>query len=197
MTGKSALRQAIRRQRAALDPLTAAAETAVSVALAWEILHRFATDHLASYVAIGSELALSSLHERWWALGRPVWLPRVVDGSTLTWHPVRSEAELMPGSFGIQEPDPARVPARALPIGTLILVPGVGFTATGDRLGQGKGYYDRVLAGPDLGPAIGVCYSCQLVPELPVEVHDRRLAGVIAGGRWLPSGVIPNDAIER
>ena len=135
MSNKTALRQVLRRQRATLDPLTAAAETAVTVALAWEIIHRLAVDHLASSVASGSELTLTTLHDRWWALGRPLWLPRVVDDTTLTWHPVRSEAELSPGSFGILEPNPAWIPARPLPAGTLILVPGVGFTVAGDRLG--------------------------------------------------------------
>lgn len=60
------------------------------------------------------------------------------------------------------------IPAANL---TAVLVPGRGFTTAGDRIGRGKGIYDRLLQNT---PArkIGVCFSCQLVEELPVSEHD-------------------------
>lgn len=55
----------------------------------------------------------------------------------------------------------------------VVVVPGLAFTAGGARLGQGGGWYDRVVATlrPDC-LSIGACFSEQLVTELPVEAHD-------------------------
>ncbi|HEY5663063.1 MAG TPA: 5-formyltetrahydrofolate cyclo-ligase [Ilumatobacter sp.] len=56
----------------------------------------------------------------------------------------------------------------------VVIVPGLAFTRRGDRLGQGGGWYDRVLAGVrDDCVTIGVAFAPQLVDELPVEPHDR------------------------
>jgi 5-formyltetrahydrofolate cyclo-ligase len=54
-----------------------------------------------------------------------------------------------------------------------VIVPGLAFTAAGDRLGQGGGWYDRFLSQlrPDC-VSIGVCFAEQLVDGLPVEPHD-------------------------
>ena len=62
----------------------------------------------------------------------------------------------------------------------VVLVPGLAFTASGERLGQGGGWYDRFLVGirPDC-TTIGVCFSEQLVADLPVEAHDIRLDVVV------------------
>lgn len=62
----------------------------------------------------------------------------------------------------------------------VVLVPGLAFTASGERLGQGGGWYDRFLLGvrPDC-TTIGVCFREQLVAELPVEPHDIRLDVVV------------------
>ena len=60
------------------------------------------------------------------------------------------------------------------------IVPGLGFTAAGERLGQGGGWYDRVLASlrPD-AVIVGVCFDEQVVDELPVEAHDVRCHVVV------------------
>lgn len=60
------------------------------------------------------------------------------------------------------------------------IVPGLGFTADGRRLGQGGGHYDRFL--PRLRPGcvtVGVCFAEQLIPDLPVEPHDARVDVVV------------------
>ena len=65
----------------------------------------------------------------------------------------------------------------------VLIVPLLGFTARGDRLGQGGGHYDRWLADhPDV-PAIGLAWDCQLAEALPVEAHDRRLVAVVTPTR--------------
>lgn len=62
----------------------------------------------------------------------------------------------------------------------VVIVPGTAFTAGGDRLGQGGGWYDRFLATvrPDC-VTIGVAFAPQVVEDLPVEPHDVRLDQVV------------------
>jgi 5-formyltetrahydrofolate cyclo-ligase len=55
----------------------------------------------------------------------------------------------------------------------LVMVPGTAFDPRGGRMGQGKGYYDRLLANarPD-APLVALAFECQVFPEIPVAPHD-------------------------
>ena len=63
----------------------------------------------------------------------------------------------------------------------VVVVPGLAFTETGERVGQGGGWYDRFLAGtrPDC-TTVGVCFAPQLLSSVPTEPHDVVLDVVIA-----------------
>jgi 5-formyltetrahydrofolate cyclo-ligase len=65
----------------------------------------------------------------------------------------------------------------------VVFCPLVGFTAQGERLGQGGGHYDRFLAEHPPRLAIGLAWDCQLVDSLPTEPHDRPLDAVITPTR--------------
>lgn len=78
-------------------------------------------------------------------------------------------------AYGLIEPEggpPAPPP-------DLILVPGLAFTRDGRRLGRGGGFYDRWLATQSGIPTLGICFSCQLVDALPIEMHDVRLDAIL------------------
>ena len=85
------------------------------------------------------------------------------------------------GTYNILEPDES-MPATPNPTqNTLILVPGRAFTKEGDRLGRGKGYYDRFLwdglsrcARNDVVLA-GVCFDFQIKKSLPISRDDVRM----------------------
>ncbi len=112
-----------------------------------------------------------------WMLGsgKSFAYPRVVEGR-LDLFRVTSLHELAPGAFGVREPE-ARIENAIDPaMLDLILVPGVAFTRSGERLGRGGGFYDRLLASlPAHVCKIGVCFDAQVQPELPVETHDQRV----------------------
>lgn len=182
-THKQTLRRQLRAARRALPVAQRGDETAATVAAIWPLVQDGVTA-LASYLASGDELDLDALHRRWWSLGHRLWLPRVSGPGTLTWHAMSGPEATVIGSYGIREPDPARVPAATLPAEATVLVPGVGFTRDGHRLGQGQGFYDRVLAD-HRGHTIGIAFRCQVVETLPSEPHDRRVALVAASGELL------------
>lgn len=75
-------------------------------------------------------------------------------------------------------PEDERMPGPAAY--DLVIVPGVAFTERGDRLGRGGGWYDRLL--PQLRDdcaTVGVAFDIQVLPELPVEPHDRQVRVVV------------------
>ena len=64
----------------------------------------------------------------------------------------------------------------------IIIVPGLAFDQTGNRLGRGGGFYDAYLRNFD-GPKVGICKQLQLVDELPVEDHDVKVDFVVTDQR--------------
>lgn len=91
--------------------------------------------------------------------------------------------DLAPSRFGLREPrgaireDPAR---QVLPEDLqLMIVPGVAFDPHGNRLGFGKGYFDRLLRHASEATKIGLAYEVQILPAVPVLDHDVRMDYVI------------------
>lgn len=117
--------------------------------------------------------------------GHPIALPRV----TTLKQPMRfhahtdpyEESDLEDGPMGLRQPSgdlPEVVP-------DVLFMPLVGFTARGERLGQGGGFYDRWLAAHPATIAIGMAWDAQEVAELPLEDHDMPLAGIVTQTRIL------------
>ncbi len=101
--------------------------------------------------------------------------PRV-NGARIDLFTVASPHELAPGAFGVREPVADLARAAAPGDIDLILVPGAAFTRTGERLGRGGGFYDRLLAGLTARTVkVGTAFAVQLLEELPVEPHDQRV----------------------
>ena len=96
------------------------------------------------------------------------------------WRDPFDEADLHPGPHGVRQPADDAPPAAP----DVVFVPLVGFTASGDRLGQGGGHYDRWLEAHPRIPAIGLAWDCQLVESLPTEPHDARLRAVVTPTRF-------------
>jgi len=92
-------------------------------------------------------------------------------------------------SYSIPEPPPKMPNIPAVPGSIdLMIVPGLAFDASGNRLGQGKGYYDRFIekmsvARPPILIAVGL--DCQMVDSIPVQAFDQAVDKVL-----LPSQAI-------
>ena len=99
------------------------------------------------------------------------------------WHLSKLD-ELLPGTWGILEPPQYRWQESEKTIAPealdLVLVPGVAFDRNGARLGNGQGYYDRLLDQVRADTVlIGVGFQCQIVDAVPMADHDIYLDFVI------------------
>lgn len=101
----------------------------------------------------------------------------IVETNTLQLFRLEAMSELVEGAYKILEP---REELRASPgkrvtpdMLDLVLVPGLAFDRGGGRMGQGKGYYDRLLGGVRAdAKLVALAYACQLVDTVPVDSHD-------------------------
>jgi len=115
--------------------------------------------------------------------GHPVALPWFAQqGAPMQfrlWQVLQGDDALEVGPYGALQP-PGDAPEVAPAV---VFVPLVGFTAQGQRLGQGGGHYDRWLAAhPDV-VALGLGWDAQLVETLPVEPHDQPLRAIVTPTR--------------
>jgi 5-formyltetrahydrofolate cyclo-ligase len=85
------------------------------------------------------------------------------------------------GKFGVLEPM-ANCPEIAFSKFDLVLVPGMAFDVSGNRLGRGKGFYDRILAEAS-GIKCGVAYDFQLLATIPTEAHDAKVNFIFTPSR--------------
>lgn len=109
---------------------------------------------------------------------RRVYLPRVIGPGEMSFVRVAADwsSHLERGEHGVLQPrrDYGELLGEIDEGRLLVLVPGVAFDPRGARLGRGGGYYDRFLERINHTNAltVGVCWSVQLVPEVPVDPHD-------------------------
>jgi 5-formyltetrahydrofolate cyclo-ligase len=130
------------------------------------------------YVDAGSEVRTRHVLPEALTVGKRIVVPYcIVETNQLDLFLLEDMAELAEGAHKILEP---RDDLRALPGKRvapeeldLVMVPGVAFDPRGGRMGQGKGYYDRLLARvrPD-APLAALAFDCQVFPEIPVAAHD-------------------------
>ncbi len=124
------------------------------------------------FIPFGDEVDITPAIRRAFALGKKVITQRVPDrGNELEHYFIDSLHGLIPGPYGIPEPDPQRCPPASAQDAELIIVPGLFFDRRGNRLGYGKGYYDRFLARTDAAK-LAVAFAAQLIDEVPVSNHD-------------------------
>jgi 5-formyltetrahydrofolate cyclo-ligase len=144
------------------------------------------SDWVFAYIAMAAEVETQPIIVQAYRERKQVAIPRM-EGQVLAFYRYEGRTrELLPNQFGIYEPDPLWLlvdPPRLQGQRLLVLVPGLGFDRERRRLGRGKGYYDRLLAGVRRAgvavAAVGLAFSEQLVEQIPVSDHDQPLDGVI------------------
>lgn len=160
-----------------------------------ESIHRPAPNVIAAFWPLTDEPNLIPLLEQLSLAGFTVVLPRM--GSPvepLQFYPWQVNATLVAGPFGVLEPE---ISTPLLP--DVVLVPTLGFTPEGDRLGHGKGFYDRTLAHfKTIGhtpTTIGVAWATgdihAIEPNYRPQPHDQRLDAILTPEAWYPGTPTP------
>jgi 5-formyltetrahydrofolate cyclo-ligase len=135
------------------------------------------------YSAFMNEVQTEQVARRCLDDGKRLAYPRVA-GMGLQFVEVSGPEEMVPGAFGIPEPTGKHLLTHTEL--DLMIVPGVAFDTVGHRLGYGRGYYDRAMAGcPERLQRVGFAYEFQLVDHLPAAEHDVRLTQLVTEQRML------------
>lgn len=143
---------------------------------------------LALYAPLQNEIDTAVLFAAARKAGKQVLFPLVCD-ERLSFHEVTAAEQLRPGSFGILEPCQLNTSDQPVAL-DLMVVPGVAFDLRGHRVGFGKGYYDRYLAGLlQLPFLVGLCHDFQLCAEVPAEGHDIRMHCLVSESRTVQVAV--------
>lgn len=155
-----------------------------------EYLHEFISREkpkaIYFYYPSGSEVNLLPLAEElltgtFVAEGRVIAFPRTC-GENMDFYPVTSFSDFSEGNFHIMEPIGGMPLKEPEP---LIVVPGVGFDRQGNRMGYGKGFYDRYFARFPSCRKIGAAFETQIVEEIPAESHDIMMDAIVTeNGIW-------------
>lgn len=175
--------------RARLAEQSAADVRAKSAAI-WErlsVLREFAgAARPLLYVSMGPEVDTHGLIRQLLAMGRNVCVPWF-DAARQRYAAsgLRDfDADLATGRFGILEPKPEAIRPAAADQIDVALAPGLAFDETGNRLGRGMGYFDRLLQETS-GARIALAFDFQLLGEVPTEAHDTRMDFIVTETRLI------------
>lgn len=134
------------------------------------------------YVSLGYEVDTWGMIEEALKLGKRVMVPVTVKRtkrlipSEIT-GPTR---QLRKSNFGVYEPKQEHIKAVPLDAIDMVIVPGIAFDRKGNRIGHGKGYFDRFLKGlPKKIPTFGLGFSFQLLDRIKTLRWDRPVTMVI------------------
>lgn len=124
------------------------------------------------YIALDGEVNTAEMIKEARKLGKIVTVP-VCRKDKISLRPciLDDTAELKIGPYGVAEPViEKRVRLKDL---DLVVVPGLAFDKKGNRLGRGKGFYDRFLDKlPKRTASVGLAFNFQILPSIPAAIHD-------------------------
>lgn len=186
---KTAIREQARKNRVGQQNKDAISRDIVTAFMAMP--EYVAAKTILYYVDAGSEVRTRHMLPEALAGGKQIVVPYcIVETNELELFLLEDTSELVEGAYKILEP---KVELRSQPGKIvapedldLVMVPGTAFDASGGRMGQGKGYYDRMLARvrPN-APLVAIAFDCQIFDAIPVASHDVFMDKVLTESRVL------------
>lgn len=183
MNNKAAVRKHLREMLAAMSDVNRHQKSLNACGLLAASPEFAAARVVMLFLSTPTEIDTASLALKCWQAGKTVVVPKV------SW----DQRRMLPVEItslntgmavtgpGVREP----ISGQPIPVGfiDLVVVPGLGFTPSGHRIGRGMGFYDRFLAQPDfLGVSCGLGFEEQIIEELPVLDHDMPLGMLVTDG---------------
>ncbi len=170
----------------ALPSETLAANTRVIEERLFEFANFLESKIVMLYVNAKDEVATGNIIKRAYDYNKIVVLPAFDTGKAgMTLMKVDNpDKDMVMGPRGIRQPDPGKCKSVPLDCIDIAIVPGIAMDEKGGRIGSGDGYYDRII--PDLPMTtrkVGLVFEGQLVPQVPMESHDRHVDIIITEKR--------------
>ena len=149
---------------------------------------------VALYSPIGKEVDTRRICDHALGQGKRIFYPKS-RGEESHLAKVDSCEDLQPGPLGIREPVGTSWLTGKDHDGLVLFIPGLAFDLQGNRLGRGRGWYDRVLVG--LGTAVrrvALAFEFQIMKGLPVEEWDQRVHQIITEKRNIDCGNLESQS---
>ncbi|NQY96325.1 MAG: 5-formyltetrahydrofolate cyclo-ligase [Henriciella sp.] len=181
---KAHLRSQMKELRAELSARDPDAGEILADRFPLKLLERYGPS-VAVYLPIGSEIDPRPLIRKLTTAGADLALPCVLDDGSMIYRAYKSGDMLEQRPFGLLEPNSEVSEVQP----TLVLAPLLAFDRKGNRLGYGKGHYDRALERLRANGRVFVCglaFMGQEVDEVPAEPHDIPLDWVMTERGSIP-----------
>lgn len=177
---KKELRERIRKIVAGISPEEAAAKSAAATERLVRTPEFGRAQVVMVFLSLPSEIDTTSLVLRCWQDHKRVLAPRVSwEQRRMLPTEIRSlTSDLVESAMGLREPvSGSPIP---IPIIDMVIVPGLAFDKNGNRLGRGRGFYDRFLAHPEFaGVTCGFAFDEQVLPEVPSDALDKPVSMLV------------------
>lgn len=170
MTNKKLTRTAIKEKRYALreSEVQSLSQECVSKVLQFPELLEART--VCIYMPTGNEIDTSAIIQYCLENQKRVAAPRI-EGDTMDFYYFQSIVDLKQGAYDIWEPTGTE---RVTDEESVVIMPGVAFDLDCNRIGYGKGYYDKYLSKHPNMKKIALAYEFQIVGKIKREIHDIR-----------------------
>ena len=176
---KQSLRAAALAQRSLLSRSESLARSRLIQTRVLEFPPYLLCGSVGLYNPIQNEVETEGIRDHALGTGKKVFFPRFGLNDSMELIEIESATEFSLGRFGILEPTGERRFRSSQRKASVIFIPGVAFDLSGNRLGRGKGWYDRLIKELNGVTLVALAYDFQIVDEVPAEEWDQRVDYVI------------------
>lgn len=180
LDSKKEIRKLVLAKRASLGEAARADKSLLIQKKVMALAEYQAAKTIMLYMNFRDEVETTELTKDVLASGKQLVLPCCADGGIIIPAVIKDLDDLVIGMWGIREPDKEGLVKAELSEIEFVIVPGAAFDLAGNRLGYGKGYYDRFFQLlPPFVTRAAVAFSCQIISEVPVAEHDKKMTLLI------------------
>lgn len=173
---KKKLRKEIQEKRDSI-PITDRKKRSKIIAEKFHNTNYYAdSNNILTYYPFGSEIDTAIVISQALKNNKSIILPKVYGQELKLYYVDKLPEQLERGQYGIMEPIPHFCKPAEIKDIDLVVIPGLGFDKNLNRLGYGKGFFDRLLALiPKEVKKIALCFDVQVVENIPISEHDIKI----------------------